>query len=158
TSGKIRRRECRERLRSGGLEVLGRWTKDERRAVSAGDAAAASAQTAVDAHGESAIREWLVAQLAEETNLPAAAVDPTQPFHSYGIGSLTAVAITDRLAAWLGRDLSATLLYEHTTIAALSSYLAGAPVPAVPRREVAPVREPLAVVGIGCRFPGAEGP
>jgi phthiocerol/phenolphthiocerol synthesis type-I polyketide synthase E len=101
-----------------------------------------------------------------------AAVDPSRPLGEMGLGSLGAVELRNAAAALTGRELPATLVFNYPTIRALAAHLAAgpagveaeAPSRAASRahRPPAPApapAEPLAVVGIGCRFPGgADGP
>ena len=83
-----------------------------------------------------------------------------RPFAGFGLGSLQAVGLAGDLEDWLGRPLSPTLVYEHPTIEALARHLAGEPDGAAAAPGVARpgADEPIAIVGIGCRFPGADGP
>ncbi len=63
-------------------------------------------------------------------------------------------------AGWVA-SLSPVLIYEHPTIDAMAGYLAdeGKPVePALRETDARNRTEPIAIVGIGCRFPGASGP
>lgn len=102
----------------------------------------------MDVPGEGEIRRFLVERLGEH-------VDPDRPLGEYGLSSRESVAVAGELAALLGRELSPTLLWEHPTVNRLVRALS-APEPA-PRPAPAP-GEPVAVVGVGCRFPGAHGP
>src|SRR5207249_2733002 len=83
---------------------------------------------------------------------------------SFGLGSLQAVGLAGDLQEWLGRPLSPTLVYEYPTIEALAQHLAGGTdcQPSASAGESpAPQSmesDPIAIIGIGCRFPGAEGP
>ena len=89
-----------------------------------------------------------------------ASVAPDQPFQDAGFDSLTAVELRNRLAAATGLPLPATLAFDYPTPRALAAYLhtalspapAAVPAPAVPAR--AGTGEPVAIVGMGCRFPG----
>jgi phthiocerol/phenolphthiocerol synthesis type-I polyketide synthase E len=107
------------------------------------------------------IRAWLIDAVAAAAQLDAADVDPTCPFHDFGLTSTQAVSIAGDLEAWLDRPLAPTLLFEHPTIAELATALAGEPArharqAAVPAR---PDADPVCVVGLGCRFPaGADTP
>ncbi|SBT43754.1 type I polyketide synthase [Micromonospora auratinigra] len=89
------------------------------------------------------------------------AVEPGRPFRDLGFDSLAAVELHRRLAAVTGLDLPVTLVFDHPTPVAvgrlLRSVLGGgsAPAPAaVALRRPAEEEEPIAVVGIGCRYPG----
>ncbi|MEN8655268.1 amino acid adenylation domain-containing protein [Streptomyces sp. 21So2-11] len=89
-------------------------------------------------------------------------IDPDQPFKSFGIDSLLAVQLRNRLNSATGLRLPATLVFDHPTPAAVVDFtLALAreraesatpqPVTAVaPRTD----DDPIVIVGMGCRFPG----
>ncbi|HXM58141.1 MAG TPA: SDR family NAD(P)-dependent oxidoreductase [Candidatus Dormibacteraeota bacterium] len=107
------------------------------------------------------IRRWLVDAVAARAGIRPEDVDEHEPFSAYGIDSAAAAALAGELEARTGLPLGATLLFEHPTVADVVAHLAA------PRTaERAPVRpatspagrQPIAVVGIGCRLPGARGP
>jgi acyl carrier protein len=75
---------------------------------------------------ESAIRAWLVERLAESLEVPAADIDVREPFSSYGLDSPTAVGLSGELERWLGRRLSATLVWDFPSVELLASHLAAA--------------------------------
>ncbi|MFF0523224.1 SDR family NAD(P)-dependent oxidoreductase [Actinomadura nitritigenes] len=112
--------------------------------------------------GEDAIRRHLIEQIARRSRIAEAEVDPDRPLEEFGLASRDAVAIAGDLEQMLGRALPATLVWEHPTISKLSRALAGgadaaeAEPAAVPARAAARDDEPIAVVGIGCRFPGGD--
>ncbi|MFI9155809.1 type I polyketide synthase, partial [Streptomyces sp. NPDC053367] len=85
-------------------------------------------------------------------------VDGTRTFKELGFDSLAAVEFRDLLAQATGRELPASLVFDHPTPDAVSRFLdEGAAVPAgtaVLRAEPVDPHEPVAVIGIGCRFPG----
>ncbi|MFE6881010.1 SDR family NAD(P)-dependent oxidoreductase [Streptomyces sp. NPDC057702] len=87
------------------------------------------------------------------------AVAPDQPFTELGFDSLTAVDLRNRLNLATGLRLSATLVFDYPSPAALAAFVgtefagdstAVATAPVV----VAPVDEPIAIVGMSCRYPG----
>ncbi|MBF6150371.1 SDR family NAD(P)-dependent oxidoreductase, partial [Nocardia nova] len=88
-----------------------------------------------------------------------AAVDASRAFRDLGFDSLAAVRFRNGLGAATGVALPSTLVFDHPTPRALTRYLltelTGDESPA-PRRSPVAARadEPLAVVGMGCRFPG----
>ena len=105
------------------------------------------------------IQAWLVSKLSELLEIEANEIDVEEPFASYGLGSTELVSLSGDLAQWLGRDLPAELAYEFPTIEALARGLADSSSPAQPDAAASQVREPsaeaIAIIGIGCRFPGA---
>ncbi|MEV0505496.1 beta-ketoacyl synthase N-terminal-like domain-containing protein, partial [Streptomyces spectabilis] len=107
------------------------------------------------------VEAWLTARIAERLGLAATAVDPTKPLASLGLDSKQAVAVLAELGARTGREIPASVVFDHPTIRAIAAHLATtrgtAPADgAAPEDRDAP--EPVAVVGIGCRFPGAPDP
>ncbi len=105
------------------------------------------------------IQVWLVSKLSELLEIEATEIDVGEPFASYGLGSTELVSLSGDLAQWLGRDLPAELAYEFPTIEALARGLADSSSPSQPHAAASRVREPgaeaIAIIGIGCRFPGA---
>ncbi|GAA3955139.1 type I polyketide synthase [Actinomadura viridis] len=123
---------------------------------------------------EDSIRRHLIEQIARRSRTSPAAIDPDRPLEEFGLGSRDAVAVAGDLERMLGRSLPATLVWEYPTINKLSVALAaggtaragGAGTTSAPdtrpgtARDVPPPAtapdEPVAVIGIGCRFPGGD--
>ncbi|MBT2235001.1 type I polyketide synthase [Nonomuraea sp. NEAU-A123] len=104
--------------------------------------------------GEAGIRRFLTERIASRG---IERVDPERPLEEYGLSSRDAVAIAGELAELLGRELSPTLAWEHPTINRLARALAAPPREREPETPGV-LGEPVAVVGVGCRLPGAHGP
>ncbi|POY33486.1 type I polyketide synthase [Mycobacterium kansasii] len=165
SSGKIRRNACRQRFLDGSLEVFAEWHAPAPR--DPGPAPSPVEQwPARTGRSTAEIAAWLISRFAQELGLPATEIDTSVPFAHYGLDSVRAIRLTSALETWLGCELSPTVTYEHPTIDLLSKYMAAqqcsdAPtdIPAAVAEDGATgIAEPIAVIGIGCRFPGADGP
>jgi acyl transferase domain-containing protein/NADPH:quinone reductase-like Zn-dependent oxidoreductase/acyl carrier protein len=112
-------------------------------------------------------RERLAATIARALGIAASALDPHTAFHRYGLDSVGAVKLAAELAAQgMPRPCTPILFWEHPTLAQLAAYFAGEAVAAIGDDAVAGsigapsggapgADEPIAVVGMACRFPGA---
>ncbi|EYF00540.1 Malonyl CoA-acyl carrier protein transacylase [Chondromyces apiculatus DSM 436] len=108
----------------------------------------------------SQIEAWLVAHLASHRGVAPQTIDVRERFSHYGLDSLGATGLLTELSKVLGRPLSPTLVWEYPTLGALARYIAegtGEPSGAAPARATrgAAGDEPIAIVGMACRFPGA---
>ncbi|HXA53676.1 MAG TPA: SDR family NAD(P)-dependent oxidoreductase, partial [Solirubrobacteraceae bacterium] len=89
------------------------------------------------------------------------AVPAERAFKELGFDSLAAVELRNRLEAALGVRLPATLVFDHPSPAALANHLLhellGTAAPSGARARRAAADEPIAILGIGCRYPGGVG-
>ena len=135
-------------------------------------------------HSRAEIEAWLIDRIARKVPMDRRKIDPRQPFNSFGIDSVTAASLTGDMEEWMGRELSPTLMYDYPSINELGKHLAGGAGEYCstwnehgPRRTgdpsdsaeagalrdqrfqkrlaaEGPNREPIAVIGLACRFPG----
>jgi acyl transferase domain-containing protein/acyl-CoA synthetase (AMP-forming)/AMP-acid ligase II/acyl carrier protein len=154
SSGKQRRQEARARLLARELPVVAEWRPPRPRAPASAEAPGGKHE--VPNRSRPAIQRWLVDRLAREAGIDTGEIDHEMPFAALGIDSVRAVELVSELSTWLGRQVPETAPWDHPTIARLSRYLAGefGERPPSPERPAA-TDEPLAVVGMSCRFPGA---
>ncbi len=111
---------------------------------------------------EQEVRAVVRAEVTRVLSLDAASsVPPDRAFQELGLDSLMAVELRNALGRRVGKTLSATLAFDYPTVDTLSRWLlehgldrvepAGSFTPA----KVVSLRdEPIAIVGIGCRYPG----
>ncbi|PAK03398.1 hybrid non-ribosomal peptide synthetase/type I polyketide synthase [Burkholderia ubonensis] len=115
--------------------------------------------------------------VAQVLGFGSATPDRDRGFFEMGMDSLMAVDLRAHLEKALGAPLSVALLFDHPTVNALADFLAeqsSATTPDVPAAPTAPAQavspqpaapavatreagspEPIAIVGMSCRFPGA---
>ncbi|WP_143659635.1 beta-ketoacyl synthase N-terminal-like domain-containing protein, partial [Streptomyces sp. MP131-18] len=89
----------------------------------------------------------------------AADVLPQRAFKDLGFDSSSAVELRNRLSAAAGVRLPSTMIFDYPNAAALAEYLRGELVGSAASEGAVQVvaaagGEPIAIVGMGCRFPG----
>ncbi|MFC5853791.1 SDR family NAD(P)-dependent oxidoreductase [Streptomyces chlorus] len=105
------------------------------------------------------VRAQVAAVLGHDT---AEDIDATRAFGDLGMDSLAAVELRNRLSTVTGLALNATLVFDHPTPRTLSTHLAerlrGRDTSVSPPASAAPETvasdEPVAIVGMACRYPG----
>ncbi|MWA09051.1 type I polyketide synthase [Streptomyces sp. BA2] len=113
--------------------------------------------------GHAEIRAVIVESLSAWYGLAAEEITDDRPLVELGLTSRDAVVLTARLSDLAGTRLPATLLWEASTIGALTERVArgepehgGSPSEQDgPNRPGAEGDSPVAVIGVGCRLPGA---
>lgn len=153
SSGKLQRRGCRSAWLFGELDVLASWQKPivESHAITA-------AEQARRGPGRYYIEEWLKNALSNHVGIPSGRLDYTAPFASLGLTSRLAVQFVGELEQWLDcEELSPTLLWEYSTVKALSAYLSCEDIP----RDKAEANsnsagEAIAIIGMASRLPAAD--
>ncbi len=102
------------------------------------------------------VRAIAAAVLGHES---ADAVDPETPFTELGFDSLGGVEFRNKVTAATGVQLPSTLVFDYPTTAAVAGFLrtrvdGSAPSRPLPARAKAKADEPIAIVGMSCRYPG----
>ncbi|WP_067473585.1 type I polyketide synthase [Nocardia amamiensis] len=167
SSGKVQRFACREKFASGALKTVAHWSPLPARKPPSSSEESSGGPAANRSVRE--VSEWLVDHLARDLGVAQEEIDPRRPFSYYGLDSVRAVKLASAIGLSFGVELRPTVAYEYPTIAELAEYLANphtsraasASASASQQASSNPVDtasgEPLAIVGIGCRFPGADG-
>jgi len=150
SSGKLQRTACRQSFLDGELPSLA--TLDSRPTVTMATPPASRASGDVE--------RWLCERLATVARVPVSDIDLHTPFASYGVDSRRALALLGEIEdRWPGIDGAQTLLWQYPTIAALGRFLSGdRDLPAATHRRRRAADEAIAVIGVACRFPGADDP
>lgn len=124
------------------------------------------------------LRETVEALVAAKLGLDPDEIDPDRGFYDLGLNSLDLLGIADALEDGLSTELYPTLLFEYPTVRSLVDHLGGIGLGAPVQEETAPTapvtappparrpsaaspageeghREPVAIVGMAGRYPGA---
>jgi len=180
SSGKIQRRACKNAFLEKALEVVGEWHSKNASGIRGlgipvgGPTPVKGLETfhttprSKQRISAEAIQSWLITRIASILEMESASVDPRQPFTYYGLGSVQAVSLTGELEEYLERKLSPTLAWDYPTIELLANYLAkdkdtqkGKITNSIPTpTQASPPfkKEPIAIIGLSCRFPQAPNP
>jgi polyketide synthase 13 len=76
------------------------------------------------ARTEAEIRDWLVDKLCRQMHVPPGNLDLDQPIEQLGIDSLQFVVLVGELEEWLGTRFTENPLVKHSSVNAVSRYLA----------------------------------
>uniref|UniRef100_UPI003EBE09AC type I polyketide synthase n=1 Tax=Streptomyces sp. NRRL F-5630 TaxID=1463864 RepID=UPI003EBE09AC len=152
-------RQVREQAESEGIPALLRGLVRPPRPAG-GDGTFTERLTALSSDERLDLALRLVRDLASAVLGHASAdrVPVTRAFREFGFDSLSALELRNRLNNATGLRLPAGLVFDHPTPTELAAHLVDQLVGAVPREEpaapTAPTDEPLAIVGMACRYPG----
>jgi myxalamid-type polyketide synthase MxaE and MxaD len=117
------------------------------------------------------IQRWIASRLDATLDLRGEPLDLDRPFVEYGATSIDAVELASGLEQWLGRPVPPTIVWHFPTLRTLARHLTSTTV-TVPNGGAAAAAgsgaatgtangagegEPIAIVGMGCRYPGADG-
>jgi len=169
SSGKVQRRASREGFLDGTLDAVYSWELNLDETSETAKEDTLSDQRIFEEHVQpeptapptktaAEIQSWLVSQLSELLKVRTRDIDVREPFAHYGMDSAQAIGLSADLEDWLGRELPPTLVYDYPNIELLSRHLAGATPDAVSREHTESKSDAIAIIGLGCRFPGTDGP
>ena len=144
TSGKVQRSACRAAWQEGTLCVEGLWEQS---------ASEIMPETVFDSLNFKAVEHGVRERIARYLCVAVEAIRPNDTFAECGLDSLAVVSLSNELQIWLKRALSPTLLYDYSTSRQLARFLASDS-NEEDEAFASPAQEPIAIVGMGCRFPG----
>ncbi|MGB7234824.1 MAG: polyketide synthase Pks13 [Rhodococcus sp. (in: high G+C Gram-positive bacteria)] len=110
------------------------------------------------------LRDWLRNWVAEATGQSADLISDDRPMEEFGLSSRDAVALSGEIEELVGVTLTATVVYQHPTIASLSKIIIEGE-PDTPADDVDDAfylrgnahaeSHDVAIIGMSTRFPGA---
>ena len=175
SSGKIQRHACKAGYLDGSLNSVGQYVQS----------AASSQHSTVDSTVSKSkgkrvverrsqqpdwIQDWLIDNLAQRLGVSTSDIELEEPFASLGLNSVAAVSLSADLEDWLDIKLSATIVYDYPNIAELAAYLSQLTTDSkhsIDSRVSQNITynntnnsqdAEIAIIGMGCRFPGANDP
>ena len=102
------------------------------------------------------IIRWLTERIAKSIGCPPEDIDVETPLEGIGLSSRDALGLSGELEEWLECRLEPTLLLDYPTITAVARHLVGeTPASSKPAYPHQNNMDPVAIVGMACRFPGA---
>jgi amino acid adenylation domain-containing protein/thioester reductase-like protein len=153
TSGKIKRGQAKTDFLHGDLKVVYEWTIPKEVLQTTADNS--KQETFLNSKD---IESWLIRKVAEESYLPIEEIDTNKPFTYYGLDSTQSVQLAGELEKWLQRSIPTTILWDSPTISALAKSLSDLDTISATNEFKASKQEPIAVIGVSCRFPKANNP
>lgn len=113
------------------------------------------------------LTDFLRDAVAEITLVDASDIREDAGFFDLGMDSLMAVEMRRRIEAGVGKEIPVTVVMDHPRLSDVADYLLGDVLglsetpdaaPAVARSVTTRSDEPIAIVAVSCRFPGAPDP
>lgn len=112
------------------------------------------------------LTDYLRDAVAEVTRVDAAEIREDAGFFDLGMDSLMAVELRRRLETSLGHEIPVTLVMDHPRLSDAADWLLGdvlglseqAAAAAAPASVASRTDDPIAIIAVSCRFPGAPNP
>ncbi|GAA1091928.1 type I polyketide synthase [Tsukamurella strandjordii] len=105
---------------------------------------------------QTAVRDLLRAVLARELGTDPEVVDVDSPFPELGLDSMMAMAVLRDAKAKVGVDLSATMLWDHPTVAQLAAHIVQLVAPALDATDIGDTDAPAETSLLDELFESAE--
>jgi acyl-CoA synthetase (AMP-forming)/AMP-acid ligase II/3-oxoacyl-(acyl-carrier-protein) synthase/acyl carrier protein len=162
TSGKVRRQACRDLLLGGELDEL--YSARFGQATEVAEPSVARLAKETESARSASLADTIAEAVSEVLAVPASSLDRGGPWANLGLDSLGLIEVAAILQDRLGLDVADRLLFDEPTIDNLAS--------ALERRSASTLKDeapsllavssrpdsaaPVAIVGMACRFPGAD--
>ena len=113
------------------------------------------------------LTDYLRDAVAEVTRVDAAEIREDAGFFDLGMDSLMAVELRRRIEQGVGKEIPVTLVMDHPRLSDAADYLLGDVLglseqsksgPALASAVTTRTDEPIAIIAVSCRFPGAPDP
>ncbi len=142
SSGKIQRSLCCAKLQDGSHDIMAQWPVPQD-----------NEKPLVAPLSAPSLKVWICQQANKIMGFNQQ-IQTNRPLAEYGLSSVNAVSLSGALATHLGQDLPSYLLYQYPTVDALCDFLTAHET----ADQAATVYrgEPVAIIGMACRFPEAE--
>ncbi|MDI9818483.1 MULTISPECIES: type I polyketide synthase [unclassified Legionella] len=146
SSGKVQRSACKQTYLHGEFDYLARLREPE-------NFNPVIQHTEVSQHDDQ-IASWLKCWIAENSDVSYDSIDEHRAFSEYGFNSVKLVSMISGLEQFTKQPLEPWLAWEFPSIYALSQKLASH----LSTQATQTIRnyEPIAVIGMDCRIPGAK--
>jgi acyl transferase domain-containing protein/acyl-CoA synthetase (AMP-forming)/AMP-acid ligase II/pimeloyl-ACP methyl ester carboxylesterase len=159
SSGKIQRHACKAGYLDRSLNSVGEFELAGTKALAASREDKGLFVEPESNRKQLQIQHWLRENLAQRLGIPVLEIDVNEPFASTGLNSVAAVSLSADLEDWLEIKLSPTIVYDYPNIVELAAYLADDKAgQKISPPEISKQESDIAIIGLGCRFPGANNP
>jgi amino acid adenylation domain-containing protein len=111
SSGKVRRRACRDAFLNGSLAVLAVW---EAEGAATGVVDVAQVE---DLASEEGARVWLAAEVAARAGVARSGVDVREPLHRYALDSMNVMELAHAVEERLGAAMPMEVFFEGASVA-----------------------------------------
>lgn len=145
SSGKIQRSLCKAKYLAKELRSMYEW---ETKPI--------TDPAGIVAENSGSLMEWMAQYLAHTLSIERTSVDTELPFADYGLDSVQQMQFLKALESRLKRSLDPWLLWQCPNIAALAEYCTRAEASSHTKEQLR-TYDPVAVIGMGCRFPRKTG-
>ena len=161
TSGKIQRNACKAAYESNRLNIIAKWQAEilSENSLNICQGSRLTSKDSVipcDFDRQDGLKSWLISHLSRALNITMDKFDPFKPLASYGLDSVSSVALVGDLEKKIGCSLPASLIFDYPTVDSLYGYLIDEtlenPKKGKDMGKSIP-SEPIAIIGMACRFP-----